>query len=220
MRKKFTRLIETICIVGIASIISLSCGGGGGDGGGGSTSTSSWKGSFNSDGYPEVAGEYSFKTSTFSVACSDGSSGPSDSLSMTLDIAQKGYQLKLASYNPLPSNITISQENELSGTVDYDGNFILSRSIVAAITGYSGNFTVTYTVKGTFSTSGWSGTYQFTMYNDVDKASCTATATFTGNLQSEDTREKTIPGINEAGQSDIRSVLAIMLGYQATRATE
>ena len=34
MKNNFTRLIETICFVSIASIISLSCGGGGGDGGG------------------------------------------------------------------------------------------------------------------------------------------------------------------------------------------
>ena len=62
--------------------------------------------------------------------------------------------------NPIPS-INVLQRSGLSGNVTRNGDFLITEVTTATVSGISGTVTFTYTLQGSFSLTGWTGTYRF-----------------------------------------------------------
>lgn len=163
-------------------LLLLACGGGGGEGGESETSPAPWAGNVNAAGYPDVVGLYSMNVSAGRAVCTDGSTGAEPALAMNLNITQTDNRilLKSTSQADTPAGWTILQRDDLDGNVDLAGNFTVDQHLTMKDASVLGSNTLTYTTTGTFTSYGWAGTYQLTIYNDFYKVSCTATASFQG----------------------------------------
>lgn len=160
----------------------IACGGGGG-GSDPQAAGPTWTGPVNAAGYPDVAGAYSFNVAAGNAVCTDGASQSEPPLAMNLDVSQTDNQILLKNSSPssLTAGTTILQKDNLAGNVDLHGSFTVNQHISATFTGTPGNNSINYTTTGIFNPTGWSGTYQFTLYNDYYKQSCTYTAAFQGD---------------------------------------
>jgi hypothetical protein len=179
MRKESTRLIVALfCLFfGLALITIISCGGGGDE-----SSSPSWTGPVNAAGFPDVEGKYSFNTGPISYTCTDGTNGTLSAIAMNFELSQNANQLFF--YNPAASSIpgiTIIARGTGTANIDKTGYFIGNQRIIATISPAPGTNTIDYNLSGHFSMTGWSGNYQYVMYNDYYKVSCTCNTTFTGD---------------------------------------
>lgn len=178
------------CMFVSALVISLclsACGGGGG-GGDASAPASSWTGPVNASGFPDVAGKYALNTSTVSYTCTNGSSGTIAPLALNLDVTQNVNQLSIsnpaATASMLGSGFTLTSTTGTTGNVERNGHYILNQTLIGTLSSFSGTFTINYNLTGYFSMTGWSGNYQYIIYNDYDRITCTYTTPFTGDYVS------------------------------------
>ena len=160
-----------ILFVGLLS----SCGGGGGDAAPVATAPA------NSSGFPSVAGRYSFNTGTFNFTCSDGSTGTNPALALNVDVTQNANALTLVSTSAGSSTpgLTVIDSTGTTGNVAADSSFILNQTTTANITGISGTVVLSYNQTGSFTSSGWSGTYTYSA-SSASFGSCTYVASYTG----------------------------------------
>jgi len=141
-----------------------------------------WQGQFNSSGYPNVIGEYSFVTKEFTGNCSDGSGGKSPAISFNLIINQEKNQLTFSQKNPQPSvGMTVLESTALDGTIDKEGKFVANQYTVVTMTGIVGNVNLHYNITGSFKPNSWTGDYKYTATFLSYNGSCTYTTSFTGD---------------------------------------
>ena len=158
-----THLARVLLVIAIAGLVSC---GGSSSGGGGDP--------------PKVAGRYSFNTSKFTLACSDGSAGTNGGISTTFRIEQDGEKITLLSENtgPPAPGITIVRATGANGTVSSDGSFEIDEKVAANIKGIPGTVQLTYELDGKFSGKSWSGDYIYRF--EISGGTCLFSATFTG----------------------------------------
>ena len=164
--------MNKIFITSILTIILSACSSGGGD----STPTST-----NPSGFPDVAGRYSFNTSTFNISCSDGSTGTNPAIALNFDVIQNVNVITLVNTNAAGGipGITIIDSTDTTGNVQTNSSFIITQITTANIDGISGTVNLNYNTTGSFSSNGWSGTYTYTA-SSASLGSCTFTGSFTG----------------------------------------
>jgi hypothetical protein len=168
-------MIKNITLLSLVSLFFVvGCGGGGG-GGDAPEST-------NSSGFPDVAGRYSFNTSAIGVSCTDGSTATNPAIALNFDIVQTDNQITLVNTNAAGGipGITIIDSTDASGNVQKNSKFITSQITTATIDGIAGTVSLNYNVSGTFTSTGWSGTYTFTATSGI-LGTCTFSSTFTGD---------------------------------------
>jgi hypothetical protein len=182
MKKAFLLLI-----LGVSLITGCGSSGGG---------SSGFDGTFNADGFPDVRGKYSLTTKQFSVSCTDGSSSTSDAFTGNYTITQSINSLTLTSNNNtvLPSSVTVISAGATTGNVEKSGSFIITEIDEVQVSGTPGNITLTFHQSGSFTASGWSGTFKFTEFFQSLAVSCTFTAPFSGNKISSSTSLAVEPG--------------------------
>lgn len=120
--------------------------------------------SSNSGVFPVVSGRYSFDTESVSVSCDDGSTATNPPINLTMDVAQNGGLISLQ--NAIPSGgiqgVTIINTTGASGNLETSSDFIITQSSTATFMGVSGTIALNYSIDGSFTSNGWSGTYSFT----------------------------------------------------------
>jgi len=157
--------------------MALLTGCGGGDGGDGSSDFT-----YTPSGFPQVAGRYSLNTGTWTWTTM-GQSGSFGPTALTLDISQVDNHLTgVNPYLDLQSGdqymgFTLREESGVSGNVQKDGNFTITSSLRGSMDGV-GEVRVDYTLVGSFTSSGWSGTYTYMVIGGEDVV--TYSTTFTG----------------------------------------
>lgn len=172
------------------------------------STTSTWAGATNGSGYPDVAGNYSFKTSKNSWKCSDKSSGTGDAGSFNVLITQSVNTITAtnSSFTSIPG-ITVIESTETTGNIEKDASFILSQTTIASIEGFSGKETINYHLDGAFTTSGWSGNYSYSVYFQDYKLTCDYSMTFSGDKVITQTAEPLFEPSN-----DIKENLGLLMG--------
>jgi len=166
-------------ILTLAFVMSACGGGGGGNGSGNSTNTIP----LNAAGFPNVAGNYSFNTKDVSYSCTDGSSGTNTPIALNFTVSQTDNTLTLTqtgSTGTIPG-FTVTSITAAAGNVQKNAQFIINQSATATSTLIPGTLSVTYNTTGTFTTTGWSGTYKYSLYSAAYNATCNFTTTFTGD---------------------------------------
>ena len=136
----------------------------------------------NSSGYPDVAGRYSFNTSTFNISCSDGSSGTNPAIALNFDVTQNANVITLVNTNAAGGipGITFLESTDATGNIQTNSSFIITQIATATFDGISGIVNLSYNQTGSFTSTGWSGTYTYTA-TSATLGSCTFTASFTGS---------------------------------------
>jgi len=154
-----------------------------------------WEGDFNDSGFPIVSGTYSFTTQTIHGSCSDGSSGDDEPVSFNIIVTQ--YQNNITLTQPASNStsvgITILEASPMQGTIDKDCSFIANQSMTATLDGFEGNVSLNYHISGTFTTSGWSGNYSFSLYLHYYNATCNYSTIFSGSKISSECNKGVIP---------------------------
>ncbi|MDQ7818378.1 MAG: hypothetical protein RDU14_15230 [Melioribacteraceae bacterium] len=144
--------------------------------------TTGWKGRFNSSGFPDVIGNYSFNTKQFMVVGTDGTRDVANALAMNVVVTQDKNKIMITNTDNSPSpGITILEATALEGNIEKDGKFITNQYATANFEGIQGNVRLTYNVTGQFTPNGWSGDYVYTASPLNYNVTYTFTTTFTGD---------------------------------------
>ena len=133
---------------------------------------------------PNVAGTYAFNTSTFYGECADNSSDSFPGIAFNIIITQNLNTLTATRESGdglVGTGITVVSSSGTTGNVQTDGTFILNQYAQVTIDGLTGIQTVSYNQTGVFSSSGWSGAYEYTVILTDYSVSCTYTTTFSGS---------------------------------------
>lgn len=191
--QQWSNIMSRIFSILILSIILTACGGGD------SSPTST-----NSSGFPDVAGRYSFNTGSVSFSCSDGSTGTNPAIALNFDVTQNANVITLANTNASGNipGITIIDSTDSAGNVQENSSFIVTQIATANIDGISGTVNINYNVTGSFTSSGWSGTYTYTA-SSASFGSCRFTTSFTGSKITTARASLTSNEINESNSYPI-----------------
>jgi len=162
-----------ILILGFISFFMIiGCGGGGG--GGGSCPS-------------DVSGTYTFITDEGQGSCSDGSSGTFSPISMRIPVVQDGNWITFGNPPNIDTPIAISPDVTVidatipEGALESDCDFVVDFKIWTTMEDFSGYQTVNYYFYGTFTDSGWYGTYEFSMNFHDYSVTCDFIASFDGS---------------------------------------
>jgi hypothetical protein len=141
------------------------------------------KNNSNSSGYPNVAGKYSFLTGDIYAECTDGSSDKLVPTSFNAIVTQSENVLTV--YNAegdieIPG-MTVIDRKDMKGNVEKDASFNLNSVITVTIDGFSGVQTVTYYMNGHFTSTGWYGNYEFSIFFPDYQETCNFTTVFSGD---------------------------------------
>ena len=149
----------------------------------------------NESGYPNVVGTYAFNTTTFNYSCTDGETGTSPAVSFNIGISQSLNSLTLLNKSTGGTpGVTILESSGMTGNVTKSSSFTTSETATALVDGITGQVTIIWNLSGQFTSSSWSGNYQFTATGIG--FSCTYKSTFSGekiSAQASLTTIKTAP---------------------------
>jgi hypothetical protein len=175
---------QWICLVFLTLLIG--CGGGSGT----EKSPQFWEGNLNPAGFPDVEGDYIFRTGLISYTCgSDPLVRKLSGFTMPLQLSQLEDQL-LAWNDAADSDpdITIIDADTLAGEVELDGHFTMNQTVVYSVADEAGQFTVHHELLGLFNPSGWAGDYRYTTYHDDAEETCKFSARFSGERVTSELR--------------------------------
>ena len=134
----------------------------------------------NSDGFPHVAGKYSFSTSTIKMTCTDGGVGSVPAVSFNVDVSQTGNELNLSGGSSAVPGATVVEQGDWFGLIGKTGSFTLNRALIVDYDALVGLSDLTYTVSGQFTKTGWAGNYEISAYMRNYLVTCNYKTTFTG----------------------------------------
>lgn len=166
------KLIFLLCMLVVAG-----CGSDGG-------ATIEWDGPVNASGYPDVEGEYSFKTGLISAICEGPGTSATDTgdpMVMNMIITQDKNRLLMVSADgktDIPG-VTLLEGTDATGNIELDGTFIITRSVAAIFDLLDIDAIIRFHTSGRFTLDGWSGTLKYDVSMDTLVA-CEASTTFTG----------------------------------------
>lgn len=145
----------------------------------------------NMSGYPIISGIYSFKTKDFQ-GC-----GNRHTNNITLDftITQDGNKLTAinSSIKSVPG-ITMLKTTGAKGELAPSLLFSIEEKVAAKMKGWGNGIAyVTYKLQGSFTKTGWSGTYQYESKAPIGSGTCKYETTFTGVKHKDATTIKKAP---------------------------
>ena len=149
-----------------------------------------------------VSGTYSFTTSNIDAYCTDGSIGTYPALALNFNITQSGTSLTFANTNTAGvPGITFLSSTELNGNLSSNNSFVANQFATAIFDGIAGEVTLSYNVSGTFSSTGWSGNYEYSAFFQSLSETCYYSTTFSGSKSSANTLDS-ISMVKEKSLSD------------------
>jgi hypothetical protein len=168
MPQKSSRKILLILSITIGTL-TAACGGGGNSDSSNTT-------------IPSVAGFYSFDTNRIPFECTDGSRGELPPISLGVEVIQNENRIAILNDtvdNPVGFNII--ESSLLQGNVQPNSNFNANSAAIAIFDGLPGNVNLSYNLNGRFTTSGWSGSYEYSALLLSQMVSCTYRTNFFGS---------------------------------------
>jgi hypothetical protein len=205
MNLYWKNVLSALGISGVVVLLVAACGGGG-DGG----------------SAPNVAGDYVFSVSSFTVECTDGSRFVADGSSEVVRVTQSGNAITVQSLtfsadalaNLLGVDILAASQ---SGRVRSDSTFSLEESATLRDRFDGDIYDVRVNLDGTFSDDGWSGQGRYSIGSRLLNVTCKALTPFSGAKIAAGAELRSEPSLTGAVPFDVYDspgVVFRMLGIQ------
>jgi hypothetical protein len=128
-----------------------------------------------------VAGTYAATSQPYTLTCSNGNSATVPASSSNVVVTQSQNSITATWDTPIPAGMTVKSNTVPTGTVGKDASFVVTGSVVANMTGVTGDITGLSSYSGNFTTSNWSGQGTIHLNYTAYGTSCSGTLNFSGS---------------------------------------
>ena len=135
-----------------------------------------------------LSGTYSFITKSIPFTCTDGGEGSIEKIARNFTVTVTGNEIKITSTKSkgttkaAGSGINITAVSGYSGLVEKSRAFSATQTASGSHSTY-GKLTFSYSIVGKLTSSGWSGTYKYSMLLNEQLLTCNYKTTFSGEKQ-------------------------------------